>query len=680
MDIITTSNTLSVVPSESDNSFSLLDSATSVNMESTMEPPPSTSDSSSVVYNVIFNEEPNNELKEAYEVSSQRQMSFCGKSYLENNLALHTYNLDLKRYLEQTVHGQYILQMFQKEKKLNKKCRDLLVDILINGAIQQGTSLLPTDFQLLSEKICQLFSNESKDTYYIPRVTLKRTLKNKAINPKGKLIDKYRNLKKKLCIKDGKENESQKASADLTSDVTDSLEWLKNWSEPWDLVLGHWKKTFPLRRMSTVVTVQHFLEEWTILKNKKSFELTNFVDSRRSIELTLLSTLIPPRGRIKGWKPSIVESTESIINQLVFSCRILANKNLSRHLEYGSENISFSNLCKEYIFFLTSYGQEVAENSFAAKKFETVSLNTHLHAYEIQDMDELFVCKYLELNNIKPLFFHTVASAIKKNQLKQDELKKKQELLDLKLALQLEEIGDEFESNEFGSSLHESARSNMEDWIGEDIPTNSDNSEAVTGINCHISTNKNVLLKILPVYIYYSLIDQNLATTLGIVVSFTIAGINESTSFQLRHVQTTRLSSPSQTIDVDKLKNGYPNISEPSASTIGNSSDKAESIQRSPIRFPSRSVQISEELTFLNPRKEKLREINNALKFENKALKRNNQVLLNKCDNLEKKLQEKLEDTITLEQYKTCRDLSCERDINFNTFCLIGKSTGVDSW
>lgn len=110
-----------------------------LNMESIMEPQTSTSDSSSIVYNIVYTDEPDNEFKEAYEVASQRQMAFCGKSFLENNSSLHIYNLDLKHYLEQTAYGQYILKIFQKEKKLNKKSRDLLVDILINGAIQQGT-------------------------------------------------------------------------------------------------------------------------------------------------------------------------------------------------------------------------------------------------------------------------------------------------------------------------------------------------------------------------------------------------------------------------------------------------------------------------------------------------------------------------------------------------------------
>lgn len=52
--------------------------------------------------------------------------------------------------------------------------------------------MLPLDFQILAEKITDLFPTESKHTYYIPRVPGNKRVK--PINPKGKLIDKYRNL------------------------------------------------------------------------------------------------------------------------------------------------------------------------------------------------------------------------------------------------------------------------------------------------------------------------------------------------------------------------------------------------------------------------------------------------------------------------------------------------------
>lgn len=92
----------------------------------------------------------------------------------------------------------------------------------------------------------------------------------------------------------------------------------------------------------------------------------------------------------------------------------------------------------------------------------------------------------------------------------------------------------------------------------------------------------------------------------------------------------------------------YNLLESPSSST-----EKGESVQTSPIRSPTRYVQTSEALTYQTPRKEKLRHINNDLQLKIKALTKENQKLLSKCDKLEKKLQENMNQTITLEQYKT---------------------------
>lgn len=50
--------------------------------------------------------------------------------------------------------------------------------------------LLPLDFVILSEKICEQFPIEEMQTYYIPRITTDK----KVVNAKGKLVDKYRNV------------------------------------------------------------------------------------------------------------------------------------------------------------------------------------------------------------------------------------------------------------------------------------------------------------------------------------------------------------------------------------------------------------------------------------------------------------------------------------------------------
>lgn len=62
--------------------------------------------------------------------------------------------------------------------------------------------MLPLDFQIVAEKITDLFPTESTSTYYIPRIPGNN--KVKPINPKGKLIDKYRNLCRTYNFKDDK--------------------------------------------------------------------------------------------------------------------------------------------------------------------------------------------------------------------------------------------------------------------------------------------------------------------------------------------------------------------------------------------------------------------------------------------------------------------------------------------
>lgn len=54
------------------------------------------------------------------------------------------------------------------------------------------------DFENLTEKICNTFPNESESTYYIPYIPKEKTLDQKPVAAKGKLIDKYRNMKRAL--------------------------------------------------------------------------------------------------------------------------------------------------------------------------------------------------------------------------------------------------------------------------------------------------------------------------------------------------------------------------------------------------------------------------------------------------------------------------------------------------
>lgn len=82
-------------------------------------------------------------------------------------------------------------------------------------------------------------------------------------------------------------------------------------------------------------------------------------------------------------------------------------------------------------------------------------------------------------------------------------------------------------------------------------------------------------------------------------------------------------------------------------------SSNKSSEQTSSIRSPTRYVQTPQALTSRTPRKEKLKQINNELQLKITALSKENQTLLTKCADLEKKCQEVTNQTVTLEQYKT---------------------------
>lgn len=80
---------------------------------------------------------------------------------------------------------------------------------------------------------------------------------------------------------------------------------------------------------------------------------------------------------------------------------------------------------------------------------------------------------------------------------------------------------------------------------------------------------------------------------------------------------------------------------QPSISIIGDSPDDGKSAK-----------QTSEAQTFRREKeKEKLLQINNTLQLANKALKKENQALRSKCDSLELKFQEKLDQSLSISAY-----------------------------
>lgn len=147
--------------------------------------------------------------------------------------------------------------------------------------------------------------------------------------------------------------------------------------------------------------------------------------------------------------------------------------------------------------------------------------------------------------------------------------------------------------------LHHTLLHNQYEGKDNLVPQNSNATET----NCRISNSISALMKILPVILRHNgkevetyvllddastitLIDEEFADSLDLtgpkqslclqwtnedvthhendsrIVSFTIKGKNNGSYFQLRHVRTTKLSLPHQTIDVENLRKVYPYIND----------------------------------------------------------------------------------------------------------------------
>lgn len=156
-------------------------------------------------------------------------------------------------------------------------------------------------------------------------------------------------------------------------------------------------------------------------------------------------------------------------------------------------------------------------------------------------------------------------------------------------------LSSQSDSNETNPSL------NSVTVVPEESISSSNKKPDSNETNCHIADNKYTLLKILPVVLKHAdvrvetfallddastitLIDKGLSEELRLsgpsqplhiqwtnddivqedrdskVVSLTIQGINQGKSFQLRHVRTMNLALPTQTVDIDEIRNKYPYI------------------------------------------------------------------------------------------------------------------------
>ncbi|KAB0790100.1 hypothetical protein PPYR_15581 [Photinus pyralis] len=283
------------------------------------------------------------------------------------NDTLQVINLNLKELLLSNALGRVLLLKGQKNKKLTFADRNCLSEIIISYFLNKNIKLDNSSISCLAEKIVEVFSDEKRETYYVSPITKRRSLTNKPITAKGKLIDKYRNrtyaLKKALGITKPTE---QPHDIEIPSrEAVDSQIWLKHNVEPRDEVLVHWTNSFNIRANRTALSsIENFFTDWPILETQWAPDLVDYdfrqmfqvdidiqeafltffdrlleakrkqlsaidatllellnteitQDSKNAIKIHLISSLIPPRSstRIKRqvWKPSSKEARDGLL-------------------------------------------------------------------------------------------------------------------------------------------------------------------------------------------------------------------------------------------------------------------------------------------------------------------------------------------------------------------------------
>ncbi|CAG5096521.1 Protein of unknown function [Cotesia congregata] len=159
-----------------------------------------------------------------------------------------------------------------------------LCEIIVIYCLQKNLTLINEDFEELAEKIVNLFPAECIQTFYVPPVKKKNSLRQVSQISKGKLVDKYRNtlttirsLRKVADVSNDcmELDENQDNSQDP---ALESKKWLKHHRDEVQVIL-HWKSSYQLRRTEVLsnkyLSATDILNDWPMLKEFVCAELIN---------------------------------------------------------------------------------------------------------------------------------------------------------------------------------------------------------------------------------------------------------------------------------------------------------------------------------------------------------------------------------------------------------------------
>lgn len=142
-------------------------------------------------------------------------------------------NFDLNEFIKTDIFGQALLVKAQREGLANVD-RDRSADLLVRPLMNKHGKLSSDDFEILSNKIAEIFPREKSSTYYVPAIRKHYSRRLQSEKARGKLIDKQRNLLHLLRLlsnSDAYDVISEGATStipDKTNNIEDEGIYLKN--------------------------------------------------------------------------------------------------------------------------------------------------------------------------------------------------------------------------------------------------------------------------------------------------------------------------------------------------------------------------------------------------------------------------------------------------------------------
>ncbi|XP_011311654.1 uncharacterized protein [Fopius arisanus] len=296
----------------------------------------------------------------------ERQSGFVGKALLFQFFSV-------KHVLKSDVHGGEILSNYKKSNKFThpKWARNKIAELVVKAAVKQLKRLDKECFKILATKIVEEFPTEDLRIYYFPPITGNKKLKQKAVGPRGKAPNVYRNLIAKLSLlKKGRVAPAVEKEAPpvVSLQGEEQREWLNVNSEPWDLVCTNFAALRDVRFAKAAASnedVTRIINQWPIFTAEKGYKLIlddfaalpdvpetqlthakwdQFVnelnsirpiksrdrvkmhwieliehqdtndDSKVALQIHLLAHNLPPQKKIsRRWKPSIPDCQDSML-------------------------------------------------------------------------------------------------------------------------------------------------------------------------------------------------------------------------------------------------------------------------------------------------------------------------------------------------------------------------------